>query len=155
MHPSCLPSLPSQPPSSSAKSFCSFILKFWELFSCVTHLHVLDGLPGVQGVEAGEVGRLLDDGLVPVQGTRDRVGPTRAVTRDIASRETHVTRAHVMGVGDAQVVVKPDTQVSHGPELFTGCRGWELTRVLWVKTLPWPRYRDATCRCGKWSSCGL
>ena len=111
MHPSCLSSLPSQPPSSSAKSFCSFILKFSELFSSVTHLNVFDSLSGVQRVEAGEVSRLLDDGLVPVQRTRDRVGPTRAVTRDIASWETHVTRTHVMGVRNAQVVVKPDTQV--------------------------------------------
>ena len=76
-----------------------------------THLNVLDSLPGVQRVEAGEVSWLLDDGLVSVQRTRDCVGPTRAVTCDIASRETHVTRAHVMGVRDAQVVVKPNTQV--------------------------------------------
>ena len=85
------------------------ILKFSELLS-FTHLDVLDGLPGVQGVEASEVGRLLDDVLVPVQRTRDSVGPTRAVTRDIASGETHVTRAHVMRVGDAEVVVKPGTR---------------------------------------------
>ena len=109
MHPLCLSSLLSQPPLSSTKSFCSFILKFWEL-SDVTHLNVLDGLPGVQRVEAGEVSRLLDDGLVSVQGTRDCVGPTRAVTRDIASGEAHVTGAHVMRVGDPQVVVKPDTR---------------------------------------------
>ena len=75
-----------------------------------THLDVLDGLPGVQGVEAGQVGRLLDDVLISVQGTRDSVGPTRAVTRDIASGETHVTRAHVMRVGNAKVVVKPGTR---------------------------------------------
>ena len=85
------------------------ILKFSELLS-FTHLDVLDGLPGVQGVEAGQVGRLLDDGLVPVQRTRDSVWPTRAVTRDIASGETHVTRAHVMRVGDAEIVVKPGTR---------------------------------------------
>ena len=109
MHPLCLSSLLSQPPLSSTKSFCSFILKFWEL-SDVTHLNVLDGLPGVQRVEAGAVSWLLDDGLVSVQGTRDCVGPTRAVTRDIASGEAHVTGAHVMRVGDPQVVVKPDTR---------------------------------------------
>ena len=74
-----------------------------------THLNVLDSLPGVQRVEAGEVSWLLDDGLVSVQRTRDCVGPTRAVTRDIASGEAHVTGAHVMRVGDTQVVVKPDS----------------------------------------------
>ena len=85
------------------------ILKFSELLS-FTHLDVLDGLPGVQGVEAGEVGRLLDDGLIPEQGARDCVGPARAVTRGVASRETHVTGAHVMRVGDPQIVVKPNTR---------------------------------------------
>ena len=75
-----------------------------------THLNVLDGLPGVQRVEAGEVSWLLDDGLVSVQRTRDCVRPTRAVTRDIASGEAHVTGAHVMRVGDTQVVVKPDSR---------------------------------------------
>ena len=75
-----------------------------------THLNVLDSLPGVQRVEAGEVSWLLDDGLVSVQRTRDCVGPTRAVTRDIASGEAHVTGAHVMRVGDTQVMVKPDSR---------------------------------------------
>ena len=45
----------------------------------------------------------------PVEGAGHRVRPARVVTRLVArARETHVARAHVVGVGHAEVVVEPE-----------------------------------------------
>ena len=73
----------------------------------VTHLYKLDSLSGVEHVQAGEVSWLLYDGVVSVQWTRDCVRSTRVMTRHIATWKTFETRAHVMGVGDTKIMVKP------------------------------------------------
>ena len=73
------------------------------------HLDELDRLLGVGVGEGGEVGGLLDDGVVPVERAGHGVWTT-GVMAGLLVRETVVAGTHVVGVGDTEVVVKHENR---------------------------------------------
>ena len=69
------------------------------------HLYELDRLRGVGVGEGGEIGGLLDDGVVPEERTGHGVRTT-GVMAGLLVREAVSAGAHVVRVRDTEVVVK-------------------------------------------------